>query len=158
MKRLTAFLMSFLLCIPMLSAVADASDESAPPRVLPALRSWTGSAGVFPVGESTVISDGTNTGVGEKAARFFREMCGKNLTVTPSRVDKSAIRFELVKKLPSEIRHAEEGYLLTVTPAAAVVKAKTYVGLLYGAVTLVQMCYADGQGESIQCGSAADYP
>lgn len=167
MKKLTALLMSFLLCMPLMAApndfVSSASEggnsgENGKPCVLPALRNWTPAEGRFPVEGSTLICDESGTGAGEKAAEFFRELCGKDLTVTQSPSGSGEIRLVRVKKLPSSVQNREEGYLLDITPESAVVSAETYTGLLYGAVSLAQMCYGDGQCGFIPCGSAEDYP
>ncbi|MBO4366701.1 MAG: family 20 glycosylhydrolase, partial [Clostridia bacterium] len=164
MRKLTAFLMSFLLCVPFLSlaglnASGGETASHAGPSVLPALRKWTGSGNaVFRLDGNTVLVDGTKTGVGERAAEFFKELCGREPVLKTASAGKNEIRFELVKKLPSSMTNADEGYVLDIREDAVTVQAKTYKGLLYGAISVVQMCFGDGKGETIACGYAEDEP
>ena len=163
MRRITALLISVLLCLPFLpvtgSAVSGETDSlSGKPDVIPSLRRWTGGNGSFRPDEKTLIVDGTKTGVGQKAAEFFLELCGRSFGVSETGTGKNEIRFERVKKLPDTFSNTDEGYLLTVDENEAVVRAVTYKGLLYGAISLAQMYYADGQCASIRCGYAEDEP
>ena len=161
MKRFTAILLSALMAAMPVAApnsVAEATDISRknPPSVLPAIREWTDAAGDFTVDANTRLVDHPGSGAAELTAGFFREACGKELAVAAASSGSNEIRFEKTEALPKAVD--DEGYTLEITKDAATVRARTDTGLLYGGITLVQMCFGEGGGEKIRCGSAVDYP
>ena len=161
MKKFTAFLLSAIMAaIPAAGACTVAAateiDRSNPPAVLPAIREWNDSSGVFRVDANTKLINLSGSGSVELVAGFFAEMCGKTLAIANAAAGNNEIRFEKTASLPEKT--GDEGYTLEITSGTITVRARTDTGLLYGGITLVQMCCGEGKGEIIRCGSAVDYP
>ncbi len=155
MKRKLALLLSVILLVtsivPMF--IFEASAANAAPTVLPAIRSWTGGSGKFTPNASTVLvcNDSSASEQIKLVQEFFADMLGLNLKIATSGTS-NAIIFKIDS---SACNGEEEGYDLTATTSSITIKAKTKIGLLYGGITVVQSCYADG---AFPVGTAKDWP
>ncbi len=155
MKRLTALVLSLLLLvtavIPMFAFNVSAANKA--PNVLPAIREWEGGTGKFVPNSETVIvcNDSSAAEQIKLVQEFFADMLG--LEIALSSAEKSNA---IIFKLDSSACNGEkEGYELEATKESITIKASTEIGLLYGGITIVQSCYADGY---FPVGKALDYP
>ena len=87
----------------------------------------------------------------EKAANLFRENCAgigeDGIPVTLS-----------VAKAPFEIKNEAEGYRLTITPQGIDITGFGDRGLLYGVITLCQLCSWDHNGCTRPAMGVIDWP
>ncbi len=155
MKKLTALALSLLLLvtaiIPMFAFNVSAANKV--PNVLPVIREWEGGTGKFVPNAETVIvcNDASAAEQIKLVQEFFADMLG--LQVALSTTGKSNA---VVFKLDSSACNGEkEGYELEATKDSITIKSATEIGLLYGGITVVQSCYADGY---FPVGKAMDYP
>ncbi len=155
MKRKFALLLSVILLVtsivPMF--IFEASAANVAPTVLPAIRNWTGGSGKFTPNASTVlVYNGSEASEQIKLVQeFFTDMLG----ITPA-IKNSGTSNAIIFQIDANACNGEdEGYDLIATTSSITIKAKTKIGLLYGGITVVQSCYADG---SFPVGTAKDWP
>ncbi len=155
MKRKLALVLSVLLLItsviPMF--IFEVAAANSAPTVLPAIREWQGGSGKFTPNAQTVLvcGDASASEQIKLVQEFFADMLGLELTIADS-ASSNAIIFKINS---SACNGKEEGYELEATADTVTVKASTAKGLLYGGITVVQSCYADGY---FPAGKAVDYP
>ena len=154
MKRIIAILMTVLfmasMSVPFSAALAA---ENNAPSVIPAIREWEGSNGKFIPDAQTTLVDASNSKSVEKVKNFFSEMLSLDLAISDKVSGKNEITFKIDKSLSKKV--GDEGYVLTATESSIEIKAPKEIGLLYGGISVVQSCTADG---FFPCGSAVDYP
>jgi len=155
MKRKLALLLSVILLVtsvvPMF--IFEASAANAAPTVIPNIRSWTGGSGKFTPNASTVlVYNGTEASEQVKLVQeFFTDMLG----ITPAIKTSGTSNAIIFKTSASACDGKEEGYDLVATTSSITITASTKIGLLYGGITVIQSCYADGY---FPVGTAKDYP
>ncbi len=154
MKKVIAFLMTVLLMasmsVPFITAMA--SGNSAP-SVIPAIREWEGSNGRFTPDADTKLVNLSNSLSVDKVKTYFSEMISLDMNIVSEASGNNEITFKIDKTLSKKV--GDEGYTITATESVIEIKAPTEIGLLYGGISVVQSCTADGY---FPCGSAVDYP
>ncbi len=155
MKKSFSLILSVLLVITTIVPlfVFTASAANSAPTVIPAIRQWEGGSGKFVPDSETIIvcNESSASRQMELVREFFADMLGLNLELSATG-SSNAIIFKLDS---SACDGREEGYELEATATAITVKASTPIGLLYGGISVVQSCYADGY---FPVGKALDYP
>ncbi len=155
MKRRLALILSLLLIatsiLPLF--VFNASAANKAPSVLPAIRQWTGGTGKFIPNAETVIV--CNDSSASEQIKLVQEFFGDMIGITPAITESGNSNAIIFKLDSSACKGEKEGYELVATSDTVTIKASTEIGLLYGGITLVQGCYADGY---FPVGSAVDYP
>ncbi len=154
MKKVLAFLMTVLfmasMAVPFSTALAA---ESNAPSVIPAIREWKGSSGNFTPNAQTALVNLSSSESIEKVQRFFKEMLSLDLKISDKASGNNEITFKIDKSLSGKV--GKEGYTIDATSTVIEIKAPEEIGLLYGGISVVQSCTADG---FFPCGSAVDYP
>ena len=154
MKKVIAFLMTVLLMASMSTPITSVlAAENSAPSVIPAIREWEGSSGKFTPNAQTKLVDLSSSASVEKVKVYFSEMLSLDLAIADKSEASNEITFKLDKSLSKKV--GDEGYTITATESLIEIKAPTEVGLLYGGISVVQSCTADG---FFPCGSAVDYP
>ncbi len=154
MKKVIAFLMTVLfmasMTVPFSTALAAQNNA---PSVIPAIREWKGSSGKFTPNAQTALVNLSSSESIEKVQRFFSEMLSLDLKISNKASGKNEITFKIDKSLSSKV--GKEGYTIDATANVIEIKAPEEIGLLYGGISVVQSCTADG---FFPCGKAVDYP
>ncbi len=130
--------------------------DNAKPNVVPGLREWKGSQGVFelPGAGRLVVSDAAQAETAEKIAYYFAEMLHRNVEIAvgePADGDIALVLDESRDELGAEGYSLDVGDRVTIT-------APTQKGLLYGGTTLTQILYQDPAHAAVPKGVARDYP
>ena len=146
---MTVLLMASM-SVPFSTALAA---QNTAPSVIPAIREWKGSTGKFTPDANTVLVNLSGSDSIQKVKNFFSEMLSLDLKIATKASGKNEITFKIDKSLSSKV--GEEGYTINATSSVIEIKAPAEIGLLYGGVSVVQSCTADG---FFPCGSAVDYP
>ena len=155
-KALAALLAGCCLCGALPASVGAASlpAENAAPTVIPAVREWTGGEGKFvPAKGMKVVleKDGLLSSEQKEIIKtYFSDILGFAVTVSAG----TAAKGDLYLKSVTDKTLGGEGYLLDASDKITV-SAPTAKGLLYGVITFLQSCYADGY---FPCGKVKDYP
>ena len=130
-------------------------NDETPPDVLPAVREWKSETGRFfpQKGMKVVMEDEASLSEAQKGIikTYFSDILGFAVEIaggTPSDGD-------LYLCYASDKTLGDEGYLLEATETGITVSAPTAKGLLYGVITFLQSCHADG---FFPCGKVKDYP
>ncbi len=155
MKRKLALLLTVILLatsiVPLF--IFEAAAANAAPTVIPAIRSWNGGSGKFTPNASTIlVYNGSEASEQIKLVQeFFTDMLG----ITPAIKTSGTSNAIIFKIDASACNGEEEGYEIVATTSSVTIKASTKIGLLYGGITVVQSCYADGY---FPVGTAKDWP
>ena len=126
------------------------------PSTLPSIQEWKGDSGKFELTASSAIVANTATekAVAQKMAGFFKEVLKRDISVKEGTAAKGDIALKIDASIPEM---GKEGYYMDVTDSVAV-RAPQETGLLYGAITVVQSLFSDGDKTFIPKGIARDYP
>ncbi|GAA1966879.1 discoidin domain-containing protein [Catenulispora subtropica] len=136
-----------------LLTASAAHAASAPPRTVPALKSWTAASGSFTWGPtSRVVVDpafaGQLAGDANTFAADLSALENRTVTVTTGTAGPGDVLLTLGGSQPAE------GYSLTVG-ASVTVQGSTTTGEFWGTRSVLQLLH---QGPSIPAGTAADAP
>lgn len=138
----------------------ESGSDNEKPDVLPALREWKGSTGVFKVTKNTKIVMDTNSSdsVKEKAAiirDYIADMAGIVLTVYET---SSPVSGDINLSMTGDLSElGAEGYYLEIGDILTI-KAADEIGLLYGGISVTQILSNNKATLEIPRGTARDYP
>lgn len=124
------------------------------PNVIPSLREWRASQGVFELTPTARIVIGDEA-LAEVAQGFQQELAsarGQNLKLVSGQPDTGDIVLTLTAPA-TRVQLGEQGYQLEITERVTL-SAGTPTGVFYGTQTLLQML----RQATIPCGVARDYP
>lgn len=133
----------------------EASDNEAP-QVLPELREWKGSTGVFEATDSAriVYADDELKDVAEAFAADYKEIVGKDIAVVKGSTANAGDYF-FALTTDTSLGLKEEGYLMEIADVVEV-KAETATGAYWATRTILQSFVANDN--TINKGITRDYP
>src|SRR5947209_3976486 len=128
----------FLLCSCLFSWAAFSQASQTTIAIIPEPVTLVKNAGQFSLPENVVIEAGTQPEIKPLLAFLKARLAtptGRNVTVSNA-APTATIRLLLNKTADNTL--GKEGYQLSVTPTAIIIKANQPAGLFYGAQTLMQ--------------------
>lgn len=127
------------------------------PNVVPGLREWHGLEGNFELKSSSrIVANGEEANKAAVQLRsYLKEINGIQLDIVSSGEKDGDIVMKYDTSLNDELK--EEGYYMSIEDRI-VIQAPTYVGLLYGGVSISQILYQDTNHNAIPKGFVRDYP
>lgn len=144
----------------VLSAGVLWAEVNPKPFVVPELKTWTGAEGRTALSGRIVIKSAKLRGVAQAFATDYKEMFGRELTVTNGKVKAGDIVFELKKDKKTEVKNdkalGNEGYRLEIGQTVNVTSA-TPQGSFWATRTLLQMTEQQAD-RSLARGITTDVP
>ncbi|MDD4124125.1 MAG: family 20 glycosylhydrolase [Eubacteriales bacterium] len=144
MKKIISALLSAVILLTGSAVISAGADEvNAPPTVIPAVREWEGKTGKFYLKKGmkvTLESEALVTEAQKTIIKdYFLDIAGIDLTVTEG-INETG---DIYLKSSSDTALGDEGYTIDAGDSVTI-EANTGKGLLYGIITVLQSCYADG--------------
>ena len=154
MEYINRFYWLIALCL-IISTGANASVNPKP-FVIPELKEWKGSDGVFVPTEATKIVYAANNPELERIARIFAQdyqtMFGRSLEV----VQGKGAAGDFIFSLRTDKKLGKEGYTIRVTDRVAL-SAPENIGVYWGTRTLLQIA-EQSENHQLPKGTLRDYP
>ena len=152
-KQLYRLLLAVLVLLPAVQMEAAKNNK---PFVIPELREWVGSEGMFtPQSTSRIVYNSKDPEVARIAGQLaddYETMFGRRMMVVQGR----AAAGDFVLTLSPDNRLGQEGYSLRITDRVTI-SAPGSRGLFWGTRTLLQMTEQQSD-QALPKGSARDYP
>jgi len=164
MRKKLLFLVASLASLTL---SAQQTESTGPVELIPAPVSQTVNAGRFDLPSSIVIEAQDQRDLTQTLQDLKTRLSiptGYSVTVTQQSTPNATIRLVLNK--PAEATLGAEGYFLSVTPQAVLIRANQPAGLFYGIQTLLQLLpkeiesrqAANRHSWSSPCVTITDYP
>jgi len=127
------------------------------PNVVPGLREWYGLEGNFVVTENTRIAV-TDTKMSEMAVRiqtYMKDMLDLDLEIINGNGTSGDIVLKYAPERTADLQ--DEGNAITIDDQI-IIESPTEIGMLYGAISIMQILYQDETHTNVPKGYVRDYP
>lgn len=156
MRNKTILLLS-AICLLLMSPISAAAQKNEKPFVIPELKQWTGSEGVFAItANSKIVYPKNNTelsAVAEQLAEDYKTMFGIELPAVAGK----ATNGDIVLTIKKDKQLGNEGYKITIDKKVTI-SAPTEKGVFWGTRTILQMAEQSAKGNELAKGSIRDWP
>ncbi len=134
--------------------------NNSAPRVVPALREWTGATGYFTLGATSHIAvDPASAQTLLSTAQVFQQdlqtVTGRQVPIVTTSTQTPGDFY--LTLTASEPQLGAEAYVFAISDTA-VISAPTKTGVFYGTRTALQILLQDSEHSAIPKGTARDYP
>lgn len=155
MKKISSFIILFLLIQPVLHAQVN----NTAPNVIPAVHRWQAGRGSFTIDASTVFRFKPSALTQRTVSIFLDDL--KALQGSGLRVNSNAGKsYVIIKIQPGQqvSQLQKESYQLEIKPRRIVIKALDEAGVFYATRTLLQLIENSADKQTIPCYSISDIP
>ncbi len=135
----------------------QSGKDNAVPNVMPGLREWKGSSGMFTLTKDSriVVSDTSLDGAAAVIKTYFKDMLGRDISVVNGVAPQKG---DIYLKSGNSVENlGDEGYIMEIDEYVTIT-SPTVTGITYGGASITQILYQDKGMDNAPKGIARDYP